>query len=129
MSARLELRDKSGKLLSQNFYWHARDEHQLQQLDSMPKVALTGKTRVKSGERGKTVEVTVSNPGKVPALAVRLTLRDAKSGQRILPAYYEDNYFSLLPGESRNIRIETRSANKALRVSTDGWNIESGNLE
>jgi hypothetical protein len=128
--ARLELRDQSGKLLSQNFYWHARDEHQLQQLNSMSKVALTGKTRIKTGERGKTVEVTVSNHGKVPALAIRLTLRDAKTGERILPAYYEDNYFSLLPGESRNIRIETRSGSKAaVRVTTDGWNIEPGNLE
>ncbi len=128
--ARLELRDKGGKLLSQNFYWHARDEHQLQQLNSMPKVAVTGKTRVKNGEHGKTVEVTVKNAGKVPALAVRLTLRDAKTGERILPAYYEDNYFSLLPGESRQIQIETRSASKAaVRVSTDGWNIEPGNLD
>ena len=127
---RLELRDKGGKLLSQNFYWHARDEHQLQELNSMPKVALTGKTRVKTGEHGETVEVTVSNSGKVPALAVRLTLRDAKTGERILPAYYQNNYFSLLPGESRNIRIETRDTSKAaVRVSTDGWNIESGNLE
>jgi hypothetical protein len=127
--ARLELRDKSGKLLSQNFYWHARDERQLQQLNSMSKVALTGKTRVKSGERGATVEVKVTNSGKIPALAIRLTLRDAKTGERILPAYYEDNYFSLLPGESRNIQIETRSPNKAVRVSTDGWNIEPGNLD
>src|SRR5690242_17565631 len=35
---RLELRDKHGRLLSQNTYWHARDEHQLQELNSMPKI-------------------------------------------------------------------------------------------
>jgi hypothetical protein len=126
--ARLELRDKNGQLLSQNFYWHARDEHQLQELNSMSKVALTGKTRIKSGEQGTAVEVKVTNQGKVPALAIRLTLRDAKTGERILPVYYGDNYFSLLPGESRIVQIESRSANKAVRVSTDGWNIEPGNL-
>jgi len=127
--ARLELRDKNGKLLSQNFYWHARDEHQLQQLDSMPKVALAGKARARSGEQGTIVEVKVTNPGKTPALAIRLTLRDAKTGARILPVYYEDNYFSLLPGESRNVRIETRGAHKNISVTTDGWNIEAGKLD
>jgi glycosyl hydrolase family 2/Ig-like domain-containing protein len=125
---RLELRGKNGELLSQNFYWHARDEHQLQELNSMPKVALTGKVRLKHGATGFAVEVKVTNPAKTPALAVRLTLRDAKTGDRILPAYYEDNYFSLLPGESRNVRIESRNANKNIRVTTDGWNIEPGNL-
>jgi hypothetical protein len=127
--ARLELRDKSGHLLSENFYWHARDEHQLQELNSMPHVALSGKTRVKHAAEGLVAEVKVTNPGKVPALAIRLTLRDAQTGERILPAYYEDNYISLLPGESRTIRIDTRSSAKAVRVTTDGWNIEPGALE
>jgi hypothetical protein len=126
---KLELRDKHGHLLSENFYWHARDEHQLQELNSMPKVALTGKVRVKHTASGAAAEVKVTNAGKVPALAIRLTLRDPKTGERILPAYYEDNYFSLLPGESRTIKIESRSPARAVQVTADGWNIESGNLD
>ncbi|HEY2084217.1 MAG TPA: glycoside hydrolase family 2 TIM barrel-domain containing protein [Verrucomicrobiae bacterium] len=126
---RLELRDNKGHLLSENFYWHARDEHQLQELNAMPKVALTGKTHFRYAGSGMVVEAKVSNPGKVPALAIRLTLRDAKSGERILPAYYDDNYISLLPGESRTVRIETRSSVKAVRVTADGWNIEPGKLD
>jgi hypothetical protein len=121
---RLELRDAKGRLLSENFYWHARDEHQLQELNSMPKVPLMVKSTWKPGAGGLSVESKVTNLGKVPALAVRLTLRDAKSGKRILPAYYNDNYFSLLPGESRTVRIETRSTAHPVNVTTDGWNIE-----
>ena len=34
--AQLELRDKEGRVLSDNFYWHARDEQQLQQLNNLP---------------------------------------------------------------------------------------------
>jgi hypothetical protein len=127
--ARLELRDKKGRLLSQNFYWHARDEHQLKELDSMPRVAVRGKTRAKQTRRGTLVTVKVSNPSKTPALEIRLTLRDAKTGQRVLPVYYEDNYFSLLPGESKSVQIETRDSVKNVRVTTDGWNIEPGNLD
>jgi hypothetical protein len=121
---RLELRDAKGKLLSQNFYWHARDEHQLQELNSMPKVPLTLKTDWRPIDGRSGVAVKVTNAGKVPALAVRLTLRDAKSGERILPAYYNDNFFSLLPGETRTVHIETRSDVRSLRVTADGWNIE-----
>ena len=127
--ARLELRDKQGHLLSDNFYWHARDEHQLQDLNSMPKVAVIGKTRATSARSGTVINVKITNSSKVPALAIRLTLRDAKTGERILPAYYDNNYISLLPGESRTVQIETRSSTKAVRVTTDGWNIEPGTLE
>lgn len=126
---RLELRDARGQLLSENFYWHARDEHDLQQLNTMQRVALTGKTRVKHTASGIAAEVKVSNPGKVPALAVALTLRDVKTGERILPVYYENNYFSLLPGESRTVQIESHSDTKDVKVTVDGWNIEPGNLK
>jgi Exo-beta-D-glucosaminidase Ig-fold domain/Glycosyl hydrolases family 2/Glycosyl hydrolases family 2, sugar binding domain/Glycosyl hydrolases family 2, TIM barrel domain len=125
---KLELRDKRGKLLSENFYWHARDESQLQKLNSLPQVALKGKCRVSHSKKGLVVEGKITNPGKTPALAVRLTLRDAKTGQRVLPVYYDDNYFSLLPGESREFRIESSSPPVSPEIGLTGWNIVPGNL-
>jgi Glycosyl hydrolase 2 galactose-binding domain-like/Exo-beta-D-glucosaminidase Ig-fold domain/Glycosyl hydrolases family 2/Glycosyl hydrolases family 2, TIM barrel domain len=130
---KLELRDPDGKLLSQNFYWHARDERQLQQLNSLPLVELEGKVNVRRGPNGPVAEGRVINPSQTPALEVRLTLRNAKSGKRVLPVYYDDNYFSLLPGESREFHIETRVGavphDDAVDVSVDGWNIKSANLK
>lgn len=117
--AKLELRDANGKLLSQNFYWHARNENDLQQLNSLPQVKLDEKVRIKHGA----VEVRITNSSKTPALAVRMTLRDAKTGARTLPAYYDDNYFSLLPGESRQIRIQSPGITRDSRVTLDGWNV------
>jgi hypothetical protein len=126
---RLELRDEKGHLLSENFYWHARDEHQLQQLDTLSKVSLKGQVQVRGGGPGMVIKGRVSNPSQTPALQVRLTLREAKTGQRILPVYYSENYFTLLPGESRDFQIETRAAVKDVFVDTDGWNIESTRLQ
>jgi len=40
----------------------------------------------------------------VAALQVKLVLQ-AADGSRILPAYYSDNYISLLPGEQQDIEI------------------------
>ncbi|HEU5395622.1 MAG TPA: glycoside hydrolase family 2 TIM barrel-domain containing protein, partial [Verrucomicrobiae bacterium] len=125
---RLELRDQHGKLLSQNFYWHARDEHDLQQLNSMPKVALNGKIHLRHGDKGFVIEGKVTNSGNVPAIEVRLTLRDKKTGQRVLPVYYDDNYFSLLPGETKEFRIQFNSKIDHALVDLTGWNIKPGTL-
>ena len=127
--AKLELRDAHGKLLSENFYWHARNENELQQLNSLPPVTLKGKWHIRHSAKGVIAEGKVTNPAKTPALAIRLTLRDAKTGQRILPVYYDDNYISLLPGESRMIRIESPATARNVSITADGWNIAPTDFE
>jgi hypothetical protein len=52
------------------------------------------------------IEVELKNTGSDVALQTKLTLVDSKTGTRILPAYYTDNYVSLLPGEFRQIEVE-----------------------
>jgi hypothetical protein len=52
------------------------------------------------------VHVTLRNRGNVAAIQNKLTLVSATDGSRILPAYYDDNCISLLPGETHEIEIE-----------------------
>jgi hypothetical protein len=126
---KLELRDRTGKLLSQNFYWHARNEQQLQSLNSLPQVALTGQWHVEHSAHGLVAVGNITNPTKTPVLETRLTLRDAKTRERILPAYYDDNYISLLPGETRNFRIESSVTAAEPEVDLSGWNVVSARLD
>ncbi len=121
---KLELRDERRQLLSENFYWHARDDAQLQGLNSLSKVALKGAIKSQTNKDATVVEGKVTNPSNIPALAVKLTLRDADTGKRILPAFYDDNYFSLLPGESREFHIKLGPTTAKIQVSLEGWNIE-----
>ena len=72
----------------------------------MTTVKLNGDMRVLEESIKHTGKVKLANSSSVPALTISLGLRDAKTGRRVLPEYYEDNYFSLLLGESRRIRIE-----------------------
>ena len=125
---KLELRARDGKLLSDNFYWYARNERQLQQLNSLPPVALQGKWHSYHFAKEFVIEGKITNPTQTPALALRLTLRDAKTGQRVLPVYYDDNYFSLLPGETRGFRIESSVQPDSPEISLTGWNIVPGNV-
>jgi beta-mannosidase len=56
---------------------------------------------------------------------IHIQLRKQSSNERVLPVYYDDNYVSLLPGESRTIKVEAASkdlgGDKPL-VAVDGWN-------
>jgi hypothetical protein len=120
---KLELRDKSGLLLSSNFYWRALPDHpdDLTALNQLPTVTLKA-TAVREGNQ---IHVTLSNPTAHVALMAHLQLR-RKSGERILPVYYGDNYVSLVPGESKTITIDAElGVNKPTDalIVVDGWNV------
>jgi hypothetical protein len=126
--AKLELSDKHHKLLSQNFYWHARDDEQLQELNNLQTVELKGSLKSYADTNQTVIVAKVTNPGSTPALSIKLTIRDVDTGERILPAYYDDNYFSLLPGESRQIRIECAAPKGKVQLDLSGWNIKDSTV-
>jgi hypothetical protein len=125
---KLELRDATGKMVSDNFYWRALPEHQddLTALNGLSTVALDAKV-VRREVAGRTfVDVTLHNPGAQVALMTHVQLRRRRSGERVLPVYYSDNYVSLVPNESRTITIEAATADlkgEAAQVMIDGWNV------
>jgi hypothetical protein len=46
-------------------------------------------------------------------------------GERVLPVIYGDNFFPLLPGESKAVQIEypPGAARNKLALNIEGWNI------
>ena len=120
----LALSDASGQLLSENIYWPSRDEISTRALNTLTpqKVRVSAHAAVDAEEIA--VHVSLENTGAAPALAAKLTLLDER-GARILPAFYSDNYLSLLPGESRQVEIRyPRSHSGAAHLNLRGWNIE-----
>ena len=122
----LTLTGADGKQVDRNFYWRGKDEAAYRALDQLAQapLALSAAAPVRDGD-DMLVRVTLANQGQVPALEAKLTLVD-KAGQRILPAYYQDNYVSLLPGESRTIDIRYAASTPAdgPTLSLRGWNVE-----
>lgn len=121
----LDLTDSAGKLLSENLYWEAGWDGDLRKLTAMApqKLSLSASRTDKDGEAR--LSVTLTNQGSQPALMAKLTLLHG-DGSRVLPAYAQDNYVSLLPGQSRTIGIAVpeASASGRLDVAVRGWNIE-----
>jgi hypothetical protein len=124
---KLQLKDHSGKLLSENFYWHTDEKkpEQLRALETMPKVTLIGTATAKQESNESVVSVELSNPSKTIALMTHLVLRNATNNERILPVYASDNYLNLLPGEKKTItlRCAKKDAAASMTVTLDGWNI------
>ncbi len=125
---KLELRDAHGRPLSDNFYWRAPPAHEddLTALNQMPMVALDVKGRRQEANGKCRLKVTLRNPTHSIALMAHLQLRQANSGQRVLPVFYSDNYISLTPGASKEVTIEAAQldlASEAPLLVVDGWNV------
>jgi hypothetical protein len=122
-----DLRDSSGKLISTNFYWRALPEHEddLTDLNKLPAVTLDAQLSRTDADGQCRITVSLHNPSKNIALMTHVQLRRKHSGQRVLPVFYDNNYVSLAPGESRTIQIEAGlkdlGGEDALLL-LDGWN-------
>src|SRR6185437_300449 len=74
------------------------------------------------------VHVAVRNPGKNIAFLVRADLTRGRTGDDVAPVLWDDNYVSLLPGETRTISatIRTRDLAETLPVvKVSGWNVKT----
>jgi hypothetical protein len=121
------LHDASGKLVSRNLYWRSLPVHpdDFTDLDKLPGVQLESKIERHDADGKCKVTVTLHNATSNIAVMAHVQLRRQKSGERVLPVYYDNNYVSLVPNESETINIEADlkdlNGEDAL-VVVDGWN-------
>ena len=126
---KLDLRDGAGQLVSTNFYWRAQaaDPDNLTDLNQLRMVKLTAtvETPKENLEGQRRLRVILHNPTQSIALMAHVQLR-RKSGARVLPVFYSDNYVSLVPGETRTIEMEAATSEfkgEAALIVVDGWNV------
>jgi hypothetical protein len=102
---KLKLKDATGKLLSENFYWRGLNMKDFTALNSLPKVTVQTSEKVTKRNGKYYVSVKVSSPKGV-AFGIRVQALNSKNGEQILPAIMSDNYFTLFTGESKELLIE-----------------------
>ena len=124
---KLELTDAEGCLPSTNFYWQNVAQDDFTGLERLNEAALdvTGAAQTQ-GEK-TVLTVTLHNATETIALMTHLQLHRKASGARVLPAFYSDNYVSLVPGETRTITIEAATkdlAGEAPLLLVDGFNVK-----
>jgi exo-1,4-beta-D-glucosaminidase len=138
----LRLVDANGHPISTNFYWLSTHPDVLADsstwyntgvksyadytaLRSMPTAAVNATARFSSGGGTGQARVTLKNPGKSIAFFMRLQIT-GRGDEEALPVLWEDNYVSLLPGESRTISATYRVRDlggSPPRLVVTGWNV------
>jgi exo-1,4-beta-D-glucosaminidase len=137
----LRLTDAGGHNLSTNFYWLSTRPDVLADtstwymtpvktfadftaLRDMPKSAVNVAARFSETQGTTEARVTLTNPG--PSVAFFLRLQAVgRDGLEALPVLWDDNYVSLLPGETRVVtaRFNTRDIHGPPSVVVRGWNV------
>ncbi|WP_455672984.1 galactose-binding domain-containing protein [Phocaeicola sp.] len=104
---RLKLKDKSGKVISENNYWRGNDRLDFTAINTLPKADLKVSSKLvrKGGEAEIQAVITHPKSAKGVAFAVHVQAVRTSDGERILPAIMNDNYFTLMPGETKNVSI------------------------
>jgi hypothetical protein len=121
---RLTLKDAGGAVLGDNYYWHNRAVYQdYRDLNSLPEVALDAAASPlpRAANGNLRCAITLGNSGTAPAVQTRIrTLNE--EGADILPAFYSDNYFTLMPGDRKIINVEFSPPQGEPRFALSGWN-------
>ena len=116
---------RSGNIVSENDYIRKGTAADFTQLNTLDRVNLK-LTDLKIGRTVdglRTATFTVSNTGKCVAVSVKLDLNDGTDGSQILPAYFSDGYFNLLPGQMRKISVKYPDEGKDISISAEGYNV------
>jgi exo-1,4-beta-D-glucosaminidase len=96
-------------------------------LEQLPPVGVKVVSRAEQRGAEEVDHVTVENVGANLAFMVHLTAHKGRDGADINPVYWEDNYFELMPGETRNV---TAAYQRKLlggarpEIKVDGWNVK-----
>ncbi len=141
----LRLEDAAGRMVGSNFYWLSAKPETLAwdksnyymtptasfadytALRQLPEVALKVRTMTRRHGAVSTTQVTLENPSRNLAFFLRLKVTRGAGGPEILPVLWQDNYFSLLPGEKRKVTATCRAQDlgaAAPAVEVSGWNVK-----
>ena len=130
----LTLRDASGATVADNLYWCEKNgqDTAYASLDTMKAAAIAiNASAAELDDVTTRITANVQNIGTAIALMTHLQLFGSSSGQRILPAFFSDNYLNLLPGASTRIVVDVPHARgkpvSGVGLRVDGWKLDRVN--
>jgi hypothetical protein len=121
----LRLCDHKNELLSKNFYWLAENDD-FTSLSALPDVKLKIEIEKKETDKKILGKLRLRNPSPNLTFFVNPSIRKGKEGGEVLPSFWSDNYFSILPGKTKELTVEFRKSDlggEEAYLKLDGWNI------
>jgi hypothetical protein len=97
---------RGSESVSSNFYLRGLEPGNYRAIRELPRPQVKAVTTLEQQGNRWQLRTLLNNSAAWPALMVRLKAVREKTGDRILPVIYSDNYVSLMPGESRTLVTE-----------------------
>ena len=115
--------DENQNQISRNIYWFPNEKGEYSGLNNMKSATVDFKAKRISNDR---IEVSITNAkGNPVAFFNRISLINAQTKERILPAFYDDNYLSVLPGETIAVTVDyVPEKGVTPNVTLEGWNVD-----
>ncbi|GET28837.1 beta-mannosidase [Prolixibacter sp. SD074] len=137
---KLEVYDSKDSLIADTFYWRSTDSYKgpwtvggplqggFETLNQLTPATLTCSAKWKDENGRRYYTVNLSNKTGQLAFFNRLKVVNAADSSLVCPAFYSDNYFSLLPGESKTITVDFAikdMKDAQTKVELEGFNVKS----
>jgi uncharacterized protein YlaN (UPF0358 family) len=104
---RLELRDNQNNVVSDNFYWrNVTNADDYTALNTLPQANLSTNETSRHENGQYIIDYQITNNSSTVAFGIRLRVIDEQTGKRILPIFMKENYFTLMPGETKDLQIQ-----------------------
>jgi len=100
---RLDLIDEDGNVLDENLYWRYSQHQNYSWLVNQPKVDLNPQMTVKDAGKEYDITVTLTNDSQNVSFFNHMMIRRSDTGEVVNPVFWEDNFITLFPGESKTI--------------------------
>lgn len=134
---KLRLFNEKGVEVGSNFYWRSTNKYEgrktltgpttagFQDLSKLKQTQLKVHYNIRKEGELQFIDIDIKNAAQSIAFFTQLQFLDDK-GSPVRPSFYSDNFFSLLPGESKRISIETKIQNLPPKpvLVVRGWNIK-----
>lgn len=124
---KLQLFSSTNSVLADNFYWESKARSKrFYEFNQYENVTLTADGNLKLHNGVLHGSIRITNPSKTVALAIKLGLQNAKTQERVLPAYFHDGYFALMPNETRPVTFEfaAEKTPDEFLISAEGYNVD-----
>jgi exo-1,4-beta-D-glucosaminidase len=121
----LHVKDNDENYTSENFYWLSENRN-FSALKKLPAVNLDVTVTAKEKRETRIYRIRLANASETLAFFVNPSVRKGKESQEILPSFWSDNYFSILPGKAKDVTVEFEGAHldgEESYLKLEGWNI------
>lgn len=125
LSTKPDVLDYEAKVEPWPYYTPSKEFADFTLLNSLSSVRVNIEHHFKVIGENQKVTAKLDNVSDHIAFFIELRVSGKKSGETILPIFWEDNYISLLPGESRNIEAVFAATNDEPVLTINGWNLEA----